>query len=116
MVKRRFSGKRLYKLLKVIVIAITLLITIVLALSAKNVLEGKIFEHWNDTCEELYLVESGKYSREGYGDCLSLAVEGQTKSETLFFRLVGVAIGLPTIFFGGTWLYKYLVPLKKEKE
>lgn len=70
---------------------------------------NKILNSWQEVCEE---VDPAKKTTEGwdYWDCMETGIIQINKTNDLFGKSVGVAIFLPLVFFGGTWLFKYLFP------
>lgn len=110
--QRRFDSKKLYKLSKIIVITITIISIFLTVKLYDQVGNNKTLYYWQDYCEE----RKGSYSKLfNYTDCMGLGFEQISKQQDLMYKTFLVAVVLPILFFGGTWLYKYLFPLK-EKE
>lgn len=104
---RKFNLARLYKLLKVIAILILIFLFL------------RILYDWNKT--DYFL------SKEARTDCVGNSIEIQHKIDcgNVTFELylqynkdleqsIHLIIIIPALFFGGIWLYKYLLPVKNQ--
>ena len=112
---RRFSGERLYKLLRVIVIILTIM-AILLASYLHNLYYGSDHFYANGTaqCYKLWPDwNTNDIAGKAFANCFSTVQSLQIGGQYAFDYTVCVAILLPLLFFGGTWLYKYLFPVKK---
>jgi len=95
MPKRKFSTGRLYKVVKTLVIVVSILAALISIVS------------FHRLATSYYMDESGLFRNR-----LTLQ-DGRCFEFALFF-CGAVAVALPAIFFGGVWLYKYLFPETKE--
>ncbi len=95
--KGKFSGKNLYKLTKILVIFISLLSLLLLLQSVQWI------NHAYDGCSQY---SSGSSLWES---CNYSAAKVQQNSIDLIGTSIKGIVLLP-LFFGGTWLYKYLFP------
>jgi hypothetical protein len=105
---RKLDKKRLHKLIRNIVIFISVFSLMIAAIRSYN-----YSSLWDWTMKEKDLCEL----RHGVGEevCywyLDSMIENERNTERLF--IVGAT--LPILFFGGTALYNYLFPEKKEKK
>ena len=103
--ERRFSGERLYKLAKRAVVIISLLAGIWSIYALYTIQTGSIWKQWKSYCSEDYQPKSRDYN-----DCMTTASFLEENLNKNLEKTLPVALLLPTIFFGGTWLYKYLFP------
>ncbi len=123
---RKFDSKRLYKFIKLLVIILTILLFIS-AWSAHNSIK-----YWDDQvikndkmCYDTYPFKNDPADPNDRAGQLNVKLrEGCLKPSTDFnnyslsnagFEINSIALGilLPLLFFGGTWLYKYLFPVKQ---
>ena len=95
MVKRKFSSERLYKVTKTLVIVISILIGLIPIYS--------LYELTHD----VYTDGSGLLKRRH-------TWENERNLRIAFLVSGTSAVGLPTIFFVGGWIYRYLFPEVKE--
>ena len=95
MPKRKFSTGRLYKVVKTLVIVVSILAAFISIVSFYRL--GTSY----------YMDESGLFKNR-------LTLQDERCFEFALFVCGAVAVGLPTIFFGGVWLYRYLFPEIKE--
>lgn len=116
MAKRKFSGRRLYGLLKRFVIIVSVTSAILSAILFRQVYSNAILNMYKDVCADFSKEPSDLYVSD-YSWCMAqgFGVIDQTTKEA--FITLGIAIFLPIFFFGGTWIYQYLFPeVKKENE
>ncbi len=106
--KRKFSGKNLYKLTKILVIFISLLSLIMLLTSIQSL------NHADDNCRQYSSKAIDSSLRSLWESCDYSAGKVQQNSIYLIDESIKGIILLP-LFFGGTWLYKYLFPKKKNE-
>lgn len=112
MIKRKLDTSRLYFLTKWVVIAIT---TITGILSINNywlLSSDKLLHRWQDYCAKNPYpaeLEKGGYS------CMNVGFENIATVRETFYQVFLITILLPLIFFGGTALFRYLFPVKKQK-
>jgi len=109
MTKRKFSGKRLYRLSKRIVIIASVLSGILAAGSYYSIQSNNLLYEYQEICSE-YPKGSANHL-----DCMIVGFEAISDIQNIFYRAYIIAVILPTIFFGGTWLYRYLFPVQEEK-
>lgn len=118
---RKFSPKKLYKLIKILVILITV-VSLYLAYDYP-----KLANQASKESTKAYKICLDQYQSDlknipnlaqGFEDnCIKLASDSWTQISkddskngvTALF----IGILLPILFFGGTWLYKYLFPVKQ---
>jgi len=135
MAKRRFDGKRAYRLSSIIIIIISLLFGLFGLLQLKSVSSGeysldKIEQECSGSGAELmcqtYYLTNGDYSLDslskadrlcsgtgaGVG-CKSYYILERGDLQDSGWRNLGIATVLLVIFLGGTWLYRYLFPVQK---
>jgi hypothetical protein len=104
---RKFNTARAYKLAKKVVIGVTV-ITGLLGLYSLYMLESNsILHQWENYCSKH--PDTKELLAVGYS-CMSTAFQVIDENTNLMYKSLGIAIFLPTIFFGGTALYKYLFP------
>ncbi len=96
MSERKFRADKLYKLVRYLVIIITT-ISLLLAI-------GSFSRLTNLDCSKQYPPIGNDYIH--FDACL----DEQTGYRDALFNNIKIAILLPILFFGGTWLYKYLFP------
>ncbi len=112
MSKRKFSGDRLYNLLKNLVIVITLLALFFAAVNY-NQINSNEYKRESDKCYQEHPNHmSDQIEGALWSSCLSVASEVLKLQNDNLTRYSLIVIILPLIFFGGTWLYKYLFPKK----
>ena len=106
MTKRKFSGKRLYKVAKtlVLLISISFLIVGLIRWSGFASQSTTLTQRW-EACNNAI----GSY------DCPSYLNQITTRENTIAI-LFAIGILLPIIFFGGTRLYKYIFPVETKKK
>lgn len=104
--KRKFSAKRFYKLGKIIIIAVSIISGIYSIFQFSITEFSNFIERYEVACRE-YPESSQIYS---YTDCMLSAFQHQRALETSALIALGIAIIFPLLFFGGTWLYRYLYP------
>lgn len=110
MSKQRLDKKRLYRLANILIILLTIYFLFKYRLDSVATNVGM---DWNNpafiNCETLYPRES-----QSRVNCMTKAIHdfnNKTSKDLLIILL------LPTSFFGGTWLYRYLFPtIVKEKK
>ena len=102
---REFSPTRLYKLVKIFVIIITVL-SIVLAIFYKLETIYGYEQYSKEVCPNIE-------NAEGYVLCMDFARDQwlENHSKYKFWRFI--AIGLPVVFFGTSAIYKYIFPKKR---
>ena len=110
MVKREFSGSRFYKLASKIVVIFTIFFLGFGLYGLANLDKNSLF----------YLDGFSKCTKEVPHDVSPMLVCGsyidaKIDSETMTWNFLKIGILLPILFFGGTWLFKYLFPEKKER-
>lgn len=106
MAKRKFSGQRLYKLLKTVILIITIPCFFYGIYGLKN--WTKIEKQYLDTCKEYIKDYPNNTSCTFFYDKIDEVHRG-------YIRSLKVGILVPIIFFSSTWLYKYLFPENKQK-
>lgn len=116
MTKRTLDGSRLYKLTKTIVLAATVIAIAVMLYTGfmsgfgTNILLG----NWDKYCS-LHPDNPEIVKMTGY-TCIGTGLEEVYKFNSTCWMAFLIAILLPTSFFGGTALYKYLFPINKKVE
>jgi hypothetical protein len=129
MTKRKLSVNNLYKLIKIIVLVISipsfLLVSASYLMGDVFGLDSESFVRQTQYCEdsfkedsislkEIYGKDSGTKALEGYQICRELIWEGQAKRDKERQTGMILGLGLPAIFFGGTLLIKHLFPREKK--
>lgn len=103
--KRKFSARRLYKLVRLLVIVIAIFSGIVAYINFRAVeYHAKEYD------------EAEKAKEPIRSDLKKQALLGEELANNNFSKYSVIAIGLPIIFFGGTGLYRYLFPIQKESK
>jgi len=114
MTKRKLDTKRLYDLVKTIVIVITsFYLLLALYNSYYEINSPYSLKECFNQCDETWPkdYESTRDIWQSCNkNCLTLSVE-QGKDTKISWM---IALGLPALFFGGTWLFNYLFPKKKK--
>lgn len=106
MEKCELNTKRLYKLARAIVLIIIIL-ALILAIYWGYLLKTDTLLHtWEHVCAEHLKTP----------DCMAIGVEAVNDLQRNFFKAVIVTVVLPTLFFGGVALLKYLFPIKDKAE
>ncbi len=112
--KREFDGKKLYNLLKNIVVVITLL-ALFIAVTNYNDINSNEYAQDVHKCDQKYPnIRSDQAESLLWSTCLMVANGILKLQQDNFSRAGIVAILLPLIFFGGTWFFKYIFPIKDE--
>ena len=114
---RKFDPRRLYKLVRTLVIIVGIIVGILAIMGYQDVKNATILKNGYALCNKLYptypgIFEQDRNTFDANLKCVSdVSLESdQTNTET--FELILFAILLPTIFFGGTLIYRYLFPIK----
>ncbi len=111
MIKRKLDTKRLYKLTKIGVIVLTLFIILKFVLFDWNAFQSveNTFFSAGDTCYSQYGYFSTKYvkCREKADRELTSGLDAASQIQIHDLLLI---VLMPTMFFGGGLLYKYLFP------
>jgi hypothetical protein len=113
--KRSFNAKRLYKFLGVLVVLLTLYFAF-LSISM-------YYYAWGHGDSMNYQVDFRDSNPNGcdyikygitthYNDCHYVYTITKAYNVNRFNLFLTITILLPLIFFGGTWLYKYVFPVK----
>lgn len=108
MTQQRFRSDRLYKLLKFGVVLLTIFLILKLVVN-QSMRDPFADIHGILDCNILY--ERGTPHNE---DCKKKVVDEFKDSKNQPFKNILIIIAIPTLFFGGNWLYKYLLPLKEK--
>lgn len=102
MKKRNFRGDRLYKVVRIIVV----LLTVYFAINTTDAYFRKIrIEKAKDSCKDTE-----------YTECIRLNYMILSNIENDINRNAFVAIFLPVVFFGGKKLIEYIFPDKQKNE
>lgn len=105
---RKFNPKKLYKLIKILVIIITVLSWCLVLI---NNIESSKYGELTDGCNRLYAVD---YSfRDKCMENLNSANLLQ-QNNSFTFSIIGIL--LPLFFFGGTWIFRYIFPVAEKKK
>lgn len=113
--KRKFSGKRLYALLKRVVIIVSVLAALwaVFSIYMYEVQFEKVFEHNEAVCERLYGdVKNESWGWSTYYYCLQVPIENFAFFEKSIVPSILAALCLPVIFFSASWFCRYLFPVQ----
>ena len=105
--KRSFSHDRLYKLVKRLVIIVSVLTWIYIALiytSLENDTSLNSWKYWEEFCSE-YPIASDEHIT-----CKITSYKFIDEAKNNMENALKIGILLPITFFGGTWLYRYLFP------
>ncbi len=105
--KRKFNGKRLYKLTKWILIIVSV-IALILAFLSKSALQENNSTSWFDYCKKTY------NDSQSLVNCQFTEIKREQDINETMNKEFEIGILLPLIFFGGTELYKYLFPKDKK--
>ena len=100
---RKLNTARLYKLIKTLVLIISVISLILGAYWLYLVKSGAIIHPWEKMCA------SGDWGT----DCMSIGYDHEMEVANSAFRALGIGVGLPIIFFGVSFLFRYLFPKKK---
>lgn len=132
MAKRKFDSKRTYKLVFRIVIAVALLFGLLGAAHLNSAFRGAYSEdkikqrcrgsEAESGCSNYFII----YGHHIPTDDACLGTEAETACRVYYYlesdkvtasglRNLGIAAALLVIFFGGTWLYRYLFPVQDTK-
>lgn len=106
--KRSFSSSRLYKLLKVTVIVVSILSVLLVAISYEQLFSESRRNRWSEMCNAYTDV----YTR---GDCWRLEAKESEGLRNTLSKSLKIMVLLPLFFFGGIALYKYLFPAKDKE-
>lgn len=107
--KRRFSGERLYRLLKWIVIGITVVAWVLAIYSYSEVMTGKALRDWEKTCGKY----GGTYGETYYDYCMGAGFQQISDLTNAMYKEFAIGIFLPLVFFGGVGLYRYIFPTQR---
>lgn len=109
---RKFSPKKLYKLAKILVIIIVVL-SLFMAAASYNRINSNDFTQMINNCNQLYPTRiSDETELSLWSGCHKSAYDVLQLQQEIFQNAVAVAVLLPLIFFGGTWFFKYIFPMK----
>jgi hypothetical protein len=112
MTERKLDSGRLYKVVKMLVLAITAIAIIVTLDTGYQAGFGtdNLLHKWEKYCAQ------NPDDPELTGiSCMLIGLEEVHQVNDTFFKAFLVTILLPTIFFGGTAFYKYLFPVKTKQ-
>src|SRR3990167_4199378 len=109
MSNRKFSGARLYKLLKTLVITVTVLSGLYAAYALYLLESNSILNRWESYCSKY--TETMRNS-----DCMFVGFGQINDMSRNFYVTTSIAIVLPLVFFGGGWIYRYIFPNKNQAE
>ncbi len=104
---REFDGKRLYKLTRRVVITVTIVSVFLSTISYYRIWKG---DQDLRLCGQKYSYTSDAYIKCGESPALTMRIVEENVN-----TYTNVALIFPIVFFGGTWLYKYLFPLVHKK-
>lgn len=106
--KRKFSGKRLYKLIRVLILIITFISALILMLSIYmyNVGASEIFKMNEAICDNYPSIDF---------ECTMKALEIFSFWQNSLVLFGIITFGLPSTFFGGVGIYRYLFPKVETK-
>ncbi len=102
---RKFNIGRLYKLTKVTIISISVLLFL---LSLPGLRFFPTFSNYSIKWVDSLCKDSP------YAFCKVAAWSTVTDIQNSTLRMLGIAFVLPVLFFGGARLYKYLFPIKEK--
>lgn len=108
--ERKFSGKRLYALLKRVVIVVSVLAALWAAFSLYmyEVQLDRVYESTDAFCKNLYGEDNTMYIY-----CIKAPFETFRLFEKSWLPSTLVALFLPVIFFGASWFYRYVFPVQE---
>jgi hypothetical protein len=123
---RKFSSEKAYKLVKSVVIAITVLSIFAVLLGNNNVNQYEnLFQKNSETCIQMYPHVNGATGQEWQRNqdmvdaCYEIFPKVDLKlrdnAQNLMNGGLIIAIFLPLIFFGGRLAYKYVFPKTKKE-
>jgi hypothetical protein len=104
---RKFDSGRLYKLTKMIVITISIL-ALLLAVYCFFQL-GDVNRIYSEELKKCF-----SQTGDSYLICMGAWGDYQSNFYIMTFKLFGIGIGLPIIFFGGRAVYKYVFPVREK--
>jgi len=110
--KRQFRGDRLYRLINILVIAISFLCGLYAIWAYYQIESNSILHTWQDYCNKNPY--SGPLEKVGY-TCMQPGFQQINMITNLMFITGVIAIILPTVFYGGSKLISYLFPIKTIK-
>ena len=108
--KRRFSTRKAYKLAKTLIIIVSALLLIIGSMRALNSQNHSQYyiQQYNEECKNKerpsYLVDL----------CIYYLNEPRQFDEDTF-KVIGLGMAIPGVFFGFSWLFNYLLPRKEEE-
>lgn len=105
--KREFKPNRLYKLAKIIVVGISVTCGAYALWALQQIESNTILHSWEQYCEKQ--PDTKEFLQIGYS-CMGVGLEQINNISSLMYKTGAIAILLPTIFFGGVGLYRYLFP------
>lgn len=110
---RQLDTKRLYKLVKALVIAVTI-INVVLAIYAIYISTNSKYVEDRTKYTFIAIKQCGSEwtSENDINNCFNTIMEPYSSTERMGNFSLLTAILLPSLFFGGTKLYKYVFPVK----
>ena len=103
--KRKFSPIRLYKLIKWIVIIVSTISLILAVVSYMDVENNRTLHKWERVCQ--------KESEDS--DCMLIGLSEVNDIREAMYKEFMIGIFLPTLFFGGGGLYRWLFPKEKKE-
>ncbi len=108
---RKFSPKKLYKLAKILVIIITFL-AVSIAVTNYSRINSNEFTKMVNECNKYYTLLPSDFTLRN--SCIKTAYDVLELQQDNFTHAGAIAILLPLIFFGGTWFFKYIFPIKNQ--
>lgn len=112
MPKRRFDTKRLYGLIRLIVIIVTVISGLIAVPNYINLeITNETLKGWQETCDTDF-----NMGYESWLTCVKAQNSQLDAMQNAMERTALLTIVLPTLFFGGTWLFNYLFPKKHAKK
>lgn len=111
--RRRLSTERLYKLSKIIVLAITTL-ALVFTIRSFYLLENdNLLRKWESYCAKN--PDDSEFTRLTGHTCMGTGLEDVDLARKNLSEGLLITIALPSSFFGGVTLYKYLFPIRDKE-
>ncbi len=108
MYEKKFNSERLYKILKTVVLTITKLLLVVVIVLFSQQATYRLLDQ-----QENYLFNLNG-SRPDLVDWSLTLSQYVNETSDRIIKVLLVLIGLPTLFFGGTALYRYIFPVKSK--
>jgi len=121
MKKRKLDTKKFYKLIKILVISVSIITGLVAVYGWHEAYTASILENGFAMCDHIYptyfnMPASEQSIHDANNRCMIDVLTQDKEADAFTYEATTITILLPVFFFGGSWLYKYLFPVKNKKE